>query len=55
MCEGNVALLAVFMEKADKPVMLKHDMNLLRNVTIPVLIFNKFSMIYCLNKLHIYE
>ena len=42
----------VFMEKADTPVMVKHDINLLRNVTIPVLIFNKF---YCLNKLHIYD
>ena len=35
MCEGNVALLSLplLMEKADTPVMKKHDMNILRNVT----------------------
>ena len=53
MCEGNVALLSVFIENTYTPVMIKHDMNLLRNVTILVSIFNKFSMIYCLEKLHI--
>ena len=36
VCEGNVSLLPVFVEKADTPVMIKHDMSLLRNVTIPV-------------------
>ena len=29
MCEGNVALLPVFMAEADTPVMIKHDLNLL--------------------------
>ena len=33
MCKGIVALLPLFMEKADTPVMKKHDMNPLRNVT----------------------
>ena len=33
MCEGNVSLLHLLMEKTDTPVMIKHDMNLLRNVT----------------------
>ena len=36
VCEGNVSLLPFFVEKAETPVMIKHDMNLLRNVTIPV-------------------
>ena len=60
MGEGNVALLPLLMKKTDTHVIRKHDVNLLRNVTkyvnpgqIPVLIFNKSSMIYCLNKLHI--
>ena len=32
MCEGNVSLLPLLMEKAVTPVKIKYDMNLLRNV-----------------------
>ena len=51
MCEGSVSLLPLLMAKADTPVIVKQDMNLLRkryrlcqSRLISILIFTKFLL-----------